>query len=272
MRPSLLEPIDAIRSRERTLVAGPPTHVPMGRPPHRARALIAVVSVIALVVTAGLISFQQMRLNDAEASLATSRAAVIAGNREVAALEVRLERAEEFRAAEVAGLERRAAGQGERLRAARTELRAATALLGPPIADGTYQARLMMVGASQAPPMAAFDRVRIFFGDAAAAAALADGTDPADVPDDPGDVYYRYIRNVDPTWRIVPIAPDALVVLQSWRFQKQSGYQAVEVPLRRFGRIYNGTAEWNHHLRWQHYTVSVVSGEIVAIEELNLSP
>lgn len=68
------------------------------------------------------------------------------------------------------------------------------------------------------------------------------------------------------------VAPEAGIVLQSWRFQKEGGYRPVEVTFGQFHRIFNGTAEWNHHLRWQRYALRITGGEVVAIEELNLSP
>jgi hypothetical protein len=238
---------------------------------------LAIGTCIALAAALAAWGVQQMRLDDARSSLDEARSTVIAQNREIAALQVRLDHMADRMATQgsqmqdrVAQLRARADALRGDLAEARASLADARAVLGPPIADGRYTAELRMVGGNQVPPMVAFDRVHIFTGEKAVEAALADGVDPADVPEDPE--YYLYVRNENPTWRVVPVAPDVGVVLQSWRFQKEGGYHPVEVTLGQFHRIYNGSAEWNHHFRWQRYALRIGDGEVTAIEELNLSP
>lgn len=247
---------------------------PRLEPPREQRtwgwAWVAIGIAIALAAVVAAWGIQQARLDDARSSLEGTQALVVAQNRENAALRVRLDRVGEWGAARAARMHERTARLVARNADLRSGLADARALLGPPIADGRYAVELRMVGGNQSPPMIAFDRVRIFTGEEAVAAALADGVDPADVPDEPE--YFSYVRNLDPTWQVVPVAVDARIVLQSWRFQKEGGYHPVEVTLNRFHRIYNGIAEWNHHLRWQRYSVQMADGEVVTIDEMNLSP
>lgn len=270
MRPLLHGPVDLARAKERELVEGPRLEPRVRRT--WGLVWVAIGIALASVAVAAAWGIQQIRLDDARSSLAGAQSVVVVQNREIAALGVRLDRMGDRLAAGATRLQEREAQLEARNEALRGRFADARALLGPPIADGRYSVELRMVGGNQSPPMVAFDRVRIFTGEEAAAAALADGVDPFNVPDDPVNDYYYYIRNLDPTWQIVPVTIDARIVLQSWRFQKEGGYQPVEVTLSQFHRIFNGTAEWNHHLRWQHFSVQVADGEVVSIEEFNLSP
>lgn len=144
-----------------------------------------------------------------------------------------------------------------------------TALVGAPLSDGPHDVRLFMVGAGQTPPMIAVDDEVIFTEDEAVGAAIEDGMDPAEAQALYGNEYAYYFRNTDPGWRIVPVAPDAAITLETVS-PARGDLTATQVPVERFGRIYNGTAASTHHFRWQHYEIVVEGGEVVSIRELNL--
>jgi hypothetical protein len=145
----------------------------------------------------------------------------------------------------------------------------ATALVGAPLADGPHDVRILMVGAQQAPPMIAVDDEAVFTEDEAVGAAIEDGMAPAEAQALYGNEYAYYFRDTDPSWRIMPVAAGATVVLQTWR-PIQGNLHSEQVSLGRFGRIYNGTAGTTHHFRWQHYEIVVQDGQVVRIQELNL--
>lgn len=146
----------------------------------------------------------------------------------------------------------------------------ATELVGAaPLADGPHDVRIYMVGAQQTPPMIAIDDEAIFVEDDAVGAAIEDGMVPDEARARYANEYSYYFRNTDPGWRIVPVAPDAVVTLETWR-PLDGNATATQISLPRFGRIYNGTAAGTHHFRWQHYEIEIEGGEVVRIRELNL--
>jgi len=145
----------------------------------------------------------------------------------------------------------------------------ATRLVGTPLADGQHDVRILMVGAQQTHPVIAVDDETIFTEDDAVGAAIEDGMAPAEARGLYANEYAYYFRNTDPGWSVMPVAPGATVILQTWR-PVQGNLHAEQVSLERFGRIYNGTAAATHHFRWQHYEIVVQGGNVVRIQELNL--
>ena len=145
-----------------------------------------------------------------------------------------------------------------------------TELVGAaPLADGPHDVRIYMVGALQTPPMIAVDDEAIFVEDDAVGAAIEDGMAPDAARARYANEYSYYFRNSDPGWRILPVAADAVVTLETWR-PLDGNTATAQISLQRFGRIYNGTAAGAHHFRWQHYEIVVEGGEVVRIQELNL--
>jgi hypothetical protein len=138
-----------------------------------------------------------------------------------------------------------------------------------PPADGLHDVRIYMVGAQQAPPMIAVDDEAIFVEDDAVGAAIEDGMAPDAARARYANEYSYYFRNSDPGWRILPVAADAVVTLETWR-PLDGNTATAPISLQRFGRIYNGTRAEAHHFRWQHYEIVVEGGEVVRIQELNL--
>jgi hypothetical protein len=145
----------------------------------------------------------------------------------------------------------------------------ANALVGAPLADGPHDVRIFMVGAQQSPPMIAVDDEAIFTEDDAVGAAIEDGMAPAEARGLYANEYAYYFRNTDPGWSVMPVAPAATIILQSWR-PVQGNLHTEQISLEQFGRIYNGTAAATHHFRWQHYEIVVQDGLVVRIQELNL--
>lgn len=151
--------------------------------------------------------------------------------------------------------------------AVRAEL---VAIAGSPLADGTWDGRIFMMGGTQSPPTIAFDERRLFTGRDAIQAMIEDGT-----PREKAqrcDRYCVYWRNPSAEWRIMTIDPNATVTLQSFRFQEHGGYHATEMSIAKFTRIFNGTAEWNAHLAHASYQLTMQGARVTAIDELNLSP
>ena len=156
------------------------------------------------------------------------------------------------------------------------ELNESRALIGGVVPNGEYASvRIHLVGAEQDPPMLVFDDELMFTGEDALAAAIEDGKDPVELFGEEYAInasYLLYFRNTDPTWHTVPIAPDAQVLLNSWKFKQHGGFEVVTVPLETFGRVYNSDGHANVHFRFGHYVLRLEGGEVVKIEELNLSP
>jgi hypothetical protein len=152
-------------------------------------------------------------------------------------------------------------------RDARAEL---LAIAGSPLSDGTWEGRIFMMGGTQSPPTIAFDEMGLFTGHDAIQAMIEDGT-PREKARRCGEdcVYWR---NPSTEWRIMTIDPNATVTLRSFRFQEHGSYQATEMSIAKFTRIYNGTAAWNAHLAHASYRLTMLGGRVTAIDELNLSP
>ena len=257
-----------------------------------------VTSLVLLVASIAAIAWEQRRVGDANAALAASQTELTASQNEVVQLGDQLVRQSSLVGrlyAQTQRLRMALAGstiQGsqlasdlrqtqaqlttadENLAAARADYRATRAellgLAGTPLTDGTWTGTLYLVGGMQTPPTLAFDEMKLFTGQDAVKAMIADGSTPAEAARcEPHCVYWR---NPSPEWRIMQIDPNTTVTLQSFRFQKEGGFHPTGVSLREFDRLYNGTASWNAHFAHASYRLTVEGGRVAAIEELNLSP
>lgn len=138
------------------------------------------------------------------------------------------------------------------------------ALAGTPLGDGEWTGRLFMVGGNQVPPMLAYDEMKLYRGDDAIAAMIADGVPQAEAERcGPSCTYWR---NPSEEWRIMTIAPDATVVLKTYR----SGGPTT-IGLEKFTRIFNGTAPQNDHLAAAPYRLTMSGGEVTGIREMTVS-
>lgn len=88
--------------------------------------------------------------------------------------------------------------------------------------------------------MLAFDEMKLFTGQDAVQAMIADGATPAEAAR--CEPYCVYWRNPSSEWRIMQIDPNATVTLQIFRFQKEGGFHPTAMSLQDFSRLYNGTA------------------------------
>lgn len=227
-------------------------------PPRRSLWSIVGIAVGAIVVLAAVLVVEELRIRDREEALDRARAS------SGAAQEAVLER--------VARLESKVDRQIAKIDELKTGLDRAETLIGEPVADGEYEAMIHMVGGTQSPPMLAFDDEVFFSEPEAVAAAIEDGMSPEEAEAAYGGEFAYYFRNVDPEWRILPIAPDVEIVLQSYRFRQGGGFHDEVVTLERFDRIYHSEAPQKDHFRVQHYWLEVRDGAVVRIYEQNLTP
>lgn len=250
-----------------------------------------ITALVLLAASIGAIAWQQHRVNDANASLRASQSRLVDSRAVAGRLDGELSHAISRVARldlQVARLQAALAGSrttGSTLAAqlrraqahlatARADFRATRAqllsLAGAPLPDGTWTGRLYMVGGTQTPPVLAFDQMKLFTGQDAVQAMIADGATPAEAAQ--CEPYCLYWRNPSTEWRIMLVDPNAAVTLQSFHFQKEGGYHATLMSLLDFTRVYNGTAPWNAHFAHASYQLTVANGRVTGIDELNLSP
>lgn len=256
MRPAALLPPPVRQDRKPHLRAVLPPEPRMGHT-YRNRRLVAALIAFLVVAGAfaGVTAWEQHRLglqNDKVAALTTN---LQASNAKQTAL---FQRAQNL-VARIAGVQARLAAVKTNVPALRAELRnanaalakteqalvRATGLTGPPIADGSYAARIMAVSGGADPARIVFDQI----GWPAEPTARPAGVPAAD--DNAG-------------WRVMPVAATAPVVLVTWH-----GTLVPEtVTFQRFVHIANGTAWWNARMLDSRYLVTVANGTITAIKEI----
>ena len=139
---------------------------------------------------------------------------------------------------------------GGRLSAAQAEL---LAMLGPALPDGKQFGALIAVGADQKPPRLVVDIEQWFTNQAAFDAAEEDGVVL--------DYHPYYIRNENPRWRAIEIAPAATVSLIPYGDRSYS----TGVNLSRFGELFSSYE--GRLLRLSPYWITMEDGKVVAIEE-----
>jgi hypothetical protein len=283
----------------------PPVPPPQPRDTTTRRSWIAIAAlVVLLVASVGAIVWQQARVNDAndaqqttQAQLDAAVAAATTLQAEVVRLDARLARAttttegldrevqrlrallagsksqsaeteaelEQTQAALATAQSQEAAARAD-YREAQAELQA---IAGTPLADGRWKGMLSMVGGTQSPPMLAFDEMKLFTGQDAVDAMIADGVPEAKA--ERCGATCVYWRNPSTGWRIMTIDPAASVTLRSYRLGDE-GHHPTTMGLEKFTRIYNGTAPWNAQIAHASYRVTMSGGEVTAIEELNVTP
>lgn len=130
-------------------------------------------------------------------------------------------------------------------------------VVGPALPDGRHFGCLTAVGASQRPPRLLFDLAVWFTDQEAIEAALEDG-----VPRQDAGINGYYIRNENPRWRILPIDPDATVMLSTYPIADPA--HPVEVTFDRFAELFGSS---DGYLPLSPYWLTVQDGVVVAIEE-----
>lgn len=132
-----------------------------------------------------------------------------------------------------------------------------TSVAGPALEDGRHLGYLAGVGATQEPPRLVLDLAEWFTDQEAVEAALEDGVARQDA-----GINGYYIRNENPRWRILEVAPNAPVVLTTYPIADPSNPR--KVTLDRFGALFTSTGSL---LELSPYWVTVEDGVVVAIEE-----
>ena len=144
----------------------------------------------------------------------------------------------------------------EELDAARRDF---VTMVGPALPDGRHFGLLIAVGVDQSPPRLVIDVEQWFTDEAADQAAAEDGALY------PGQTHVEngyYIRNEDPRWRVVEVAPSTMVALTTFPFGQID--QPLMIEFERFTHLYARDA---HGLGLFPYWITVRDEEIVAIEE-----
>ena len=221
-----------------------------GRDPKRPIALVATLMLLAGLLGGGLVFAWERVGGDQGRSLANAIGERDAARDEVATLSDRVD-----------GLQARLAAAGARTTKLQSEVRDAQrqliAMMGPALPDGKHFGHLYAVGAAQRPPRLVIDIEQWFTDQAAVDAAIEDG-----VTVDPGINGY-YIRNENPRWRTIEVAPAATVSLTTYPYADPSN--PTIVSLTRFGKLfysYDGRL-----LQYSPFWITVEDGRVVAIEE-----
>ncbi len=249
--------VNAVRHTDRNEEAPPlRRHLRLAEQPQRPTgvsrlALALTVSGAMIVSGAGVYGWQHAQLVDSRRATAAANERATANAARAATLELRVEaltgrvgilsdrsarlrnRADplEVRIATTTGRRDVLAGRLADTRASLAHARGRlSTMLGPPIASGTYTARVLTVSPRHEPPLIA---VRI------------------------------YGRNgVEGGWRLLEASSDAGVGLVSWR----SAPATVDLPT--FAHIIGGVAPWNATMRSVGYRVVVDDGIVTAIHEI----
>jgi hypothetical protein len=252
--------------------------VPEARPPRRWGLTGAIVAgALAAVLVGGVIGFA-IADNRAKDRIDEAVAAVVLENQQAAAA------AEAIARQQVSQLQGQVDGMEQRLadlraanrvvnaskREARSELDATRADLdearaglravqGPPVDDGTHIVRIVAVGPSQAQPRIIVQMGHWFTGDAADAAAIADGFIP------PGQTLAsnRYFRPGEGVWRTVKVSPTAPVTVR--RFSGSLGGRVV--GLAGLERILRMDAAWARRVAHDPFWITVDSGTVTALQQ-----
>ena len=248
----------AIRRNDRLEAPEAPT----GAPTPRTRTLVVALIVVSalFVAAAGVAVWRSTEIGnrddeittlEADRDLALTEASAAADRAD--ALASRVDRLEARLTATV--------GDEEALAAKLANTRATLdRMLGPALADGRHFAFVVAVGAAQEPPRLVIDVAQWFTDRAAADAAIEDGVLP------PGSTSIEngfYIRNEDPRWRVVQVAPGTTVDLVVYPFGDLENPRAVS--LMRFQELFR--LDQHSAIRGFPYWVTVEGGTIVAIEQ-----
>jgi hypothetical protein len=141
---------------------------------------------------------------------------------------------------------------------ARSELKA---IAGTPLADGEWTGRMFMFGGTQVPPMLAFDERKLFRGQDAIDAMIADGVPRATAQACGSDCVYW--RNPSNGWRIMEISPYANVTLHGFG-------PDTTMNLAEFTRAFNGDGTRNAKISAAPYRLTMAGGQVTRIEEVRV--
>jgi hypothetical protein len=225
-----------------------------------------------------LIEAQQLQadLDRAEAQLAQAQTEVEGLERRVERLEAKVTgttaKNEEAQAAlqETQAELRQTQNELSRAQTNEAEARAAAseattqlnAIAGNPLADGTWNGRMYMFGGTQVPPMLAYDERKLFRGQDAIDAMIADGISQATAEACGSDCVYW--RNPSNGWRIMEISPYATVTLHSY------GPDPTTMDLAGFTRAFNGTDARSARIASVPYRITMAGGQVTGIEEVRV--
>lgn len=160
---------------------------------------------------------------------------------------------------ELARAQEREAEASAAAQQARSEL---TAIAGTPLADGEWTGRMFMFGGTQAPPMLTFDERKLFRGQDAIDAMIADGVPPSKAEACGSSCVYW--RNPAKGWRIMTISSSATVMLHSF------GPDPTTMGLGEFTRAFNGDGPRNARISAAPYRLTMVGGQVTRIEEVRV--
>jgi len=216
---------------------------------HRRRPIAltgALILVAALIGGASVFAWDRTGSRDRNDALPNAVAQRDAAQDQVAVLSERLG---DLRGRLTEARDRATALEG-RLSAAQAEF---LAMLGPALPDGKHFGEIYAVGPNQNPPRLVIDIEQWFTDQAAFDAAEEDGVVL--------DHHPYYIRNENPRWRTIEIAPAATVSLIPYG---DRSYSTV-VNLSRFGELFSSYE--GRLLRLSPYWITMEDGKVVAIEE-----
>lgn len=225
---------------------------PRGRSLTIAVVVATVTAMVLVVITGAAMIDQRNQIEDRDAAVA---AALVQRDRAQASVVTLTQRIEVLQAkAATAATGKQALTR--RLGAAQARLEQ---MLGPALSDGRYIGALTAVGADQDPPRLVIDVEQWFTDDAATQAAIDDGALPPGAGFVPNGYY---IRNVDPRWRMLPVASDASVSLVTYPLGSID--EPLVVGFARFDGMFERDA---HSIRAFPYWITVQDGEVVAIDQ-----
>jgi hypothetical protein len=247
----------AIRRNDHLEVPGPPA--PARAP--RTSLIVALVTVSTMfVVATGAAVWRSTEVSARDAEIATLGAQRDAAVADAAAIG---ERADAL-VARVDRLETRRAevvGEADALAAKLTRTRATLErMIGPALDEGRYFVYVAAVGASQEPPRLVVDAAQWFTDQAAVQAAIEDGVLPA------GSTSIEngyYVRNTEPRWRVVEVAPGTAVELVVFPFGDIERPRAVSMD--RFEELFG--EDPHTAIRAFPYWVTVEDGTITDVTQ-----
>jgi hypothetical protein len=258
-------------SQDRDLIVIPEVHTPLQQ---WVVLTIAGAAVIALIVgVLGGYFWQRGGLRERDAALVAATARVVTAEDEARTSAVQISILES-RVSDLRTVLNRSRARTVVVGASRAELRRQladargeldraqariAALTATPTDDGQHIATVVVVGATQEPPVVVLDLGRWFTGARARRAAIADGSIT------PGDVLPngRYLRNATPGWRTVPLDPTATVSVRGWH--RHGGVTVISVD--EFQRMMRSNRVWAERIRHDPFWVTVAGGRVTELRE-----